>query len=126
MNVQEILQQIAWKDEKQSGNSLGNLNEVFPNAEILMVPKSKTNAERATVMIKQNGKVYNLTCSLAMTPLVRSGKLTKEHIVGFPIIFNEKQNSLYIGLPSAGWVEVSSITVAEYKPQAVSLEELIA
>ena len=73
---------------------------------------------------KQDGKVTNLICSESLTPLVRDGRVTKEHLAGFPIIHNEKQNSLYIGFPSTGWVEVKSIKVAEYKPVAVNHADL--
>ena len=127
MNVQEILQKIVWKDDsQQSGNSLGNLNVAFPKAEILLVPHSKNGARRATVMLKDNGKVTNLICSERVTDLMRAGKLTKEHVAGFPVIYNDKQNALYLGLPSDGWIEIKSITVKEYKPQAVSMEDVIA
>jgi len=100
------------------------LKEVFPNAEILIVKNSKNNAQRATVMVKQNGKISNLICSLPMTPLVRDGRITKEHLAGFPIMYNEKQNSLYIVFPSQGWVEIKDIKVAEYKPTVVSAQDV--
>ena len=125
MNVQEILNGIVWKDAKeQSGNSLGTLKEVFPTEEILIVKRSKTNALRATVMLKKGDKITNLICSEDLTPLVRAGRVTEEHLAGFPIIHNEKQNSLYIGFPSKGWIEVKSIKVAEYVPVAVSHDEI--
>ncbi len=125
MNVQEILNGILWKEETaQTGNNLGTLKEVFPNAEILIVKNSKNNAQRATVMVKQNGKISNLICSLPMTPLVRDGRITKEHLAGFPIMYNEKQNSLYIVFPSQGWVEIKDIKVAEYKPTVVSAQDV--
>lgn len=124
--AEQILQSIVWRDDNpQTGNGLGTLKEVFPTAEILLVKNSKTGAKRATIMVKKDGKVTNLICSEALTPLVRDGRITAEHLAGFPIIFNDKQNSLYIGFPSTGWTEVRTITVKEFVPEAISLEEMI-
>lgn len=126
MTAEQILQSIVWRDDNpQTGNGLGTLQEVFPTAEILLVKNSKTGAKRATIMVKKDGKVTNLICSEQLTPLVRDGRVTKEHLAGFPIIFNDKQNSLYIGFPSTGWTEVRTITVKEFVPEAISLEEMI-
>ena len=125
MKVQEILNGLLWKDATApSGNRMGNLKDVFPDAKVLIVKKSKNNAKRATIMVEQNGKVTNVICSEDLTPLVRDGRVTEEHLAGFPIIYNDKQNSLYIGFPSQGWIEVKGITVAEYKPVPVNHSDL--
>jgi len=125
MNVQEILNGILWKDATApSGNRMGNLKDVFPDAKVLIVRKSRNNAKRASIMVEQNGKVTNVICSEDLTPLVRDGRVTEEHLAGFPIIYNDKQNSLYIGFPSQGWIEVKSIKVAEYKPTVVSAQDV--
>ena len=123
--VQEILQEIVWKDDQQSGSSLGVLNEVFPTAEILVVKNSRNNARRATVMLKDNGKVTHLICSEKVTDLLRADKLQKEHLAGFPIIWNETQSQMYLGLPSQGWIEVKTIKVAQWVPEAISPEDLV-
>lgn len=123
--AEQILSQIVWREEKPQGTGLGNLKDVFPDAELLVVKKSRNNAVRATIMVRKDNKVTNVICSEDMTPLVRDGRLTIEHLAGFPLVFNEKQNSIYIGFPSQGWVETRKITVKEFKPVAVSHNDLI-
>jgi hypothetical protein len=125
MTAEQILQNIVWREDKPQGSGLGTLKEVFPTSEILIVKNSKTGAKRATILVKKDGKVYNVICSEQLTPLVREGKVTAEHLAGFPLVYNDKQNSIYIGFPSTGWTEVKSITVKEFVPQAVNLEDLV-
>jgi hypothetical protein len=122
----DILSQIAWREEKeQTGSSIGTLQTAFSDCELLLVKTSKKNALRATVMIKKDGKVTNAICSEAMTPLVRQGRITLEHIVNFPLVYNKDKNSIFIGFPSQGWVEAKSITAKEFKATAVNLEDLV-
>lgn len=112
--VEQVLAGITWKDETEGGNSLGTLQEVFPNAELLLIKNSKTGAERATLMIKQNGKVTTVVIGKAITPLVRKGLITENHLAGFPVMHNEKNNGLYIGAPSGGWKEIKNIIVEAF------------
>ena len=123
--VQEILQTIVWKDTQEQGNGLGTLKEVFPNAEILIVKVSRNNAKRATLMLREGNKVTNVICAEKLTPLVRDGRVTKEHLAGFPLVYNEAQNSIYIGFPAEGWTEIRKITVAKWEATAVSKDDLI-
>ena len=124
--AEQILSQIVWREDKpQTGTGLGTLKQVFPDAEILVVKKSRTGAKRATLMVRTAKGVTNVICSEDMTPLVRDGRVTLEHMAGFPLVWNDKQNSMYIGFPSTGWVEVKKITPKEFKPEAVSHNDLI-
>lgn len=125
MTAEQILQNIVWREDKPQGSGLGTLKEVFPTSEILIVKKSKTGAKRATIMVKKDGKIYNVICSEQLTPLVRDGRVTAEHLAGFPLVYNDTQNSIYIGFPSTGWIEVNSITAKEFIPEAINPEDLI-
>jgi len=123
--AEQILSQIVWKDEKPQGTGLGTLKQAFPDGEVLVVKKSKTGAVRATVLVRTAKGVMNIICSEQLTPLVRDGRVTEEHLAGFPLVYNEKQNSIYIGFPSTGWVEVRKITPKEFKPEAVGHADII-
>jgi hypothetical protein len=128
-SVNEILQTITYRDEQfQNSSSLGTVQEIFKDFTILPIKESKNGARRASIMLKNKltGKVAEqvLVMSTSLTDLFRADKVTTDHIAGFPVFHGEK--GFFVGLPSAGWVEVSSITVKEYKPQAVALEDLIA
>lgn len=129
-NVQELLQTITYKDEMSSQEaSLGTVKEIFKDFEILPVKHSKNGARRATIMLrnKATGKLTNqqLVMSPAVTDLFRADKITVNHIAGFNVSHIEGKG-FFVMLPSAGWIEVVKLTVAEYKPQAVSLEDTIA
>jgi hypothetical protein len=123
--AEQILSQIVWREDKPQGTGLGTLKQVFSDAEILVVKKSKTGAKRATLMVRTAKGVTNVICSEPLTPLVRDGRVTEEHLAGFPLIWNDQQNSMYITFPSTGWVEVKKITPKEFKPEAVSHNDLI-
>jgi hypothetical protein len=128
-SVNEILQTITYRDEQfQNSSSLGTVQEIFKDFTILPIKESKNGARRASIMLKNKltGKVAEqvLVMSTSLTDLFRADKVTTDHIAGFPVFHGEK--GFFVGLPSAGWIEVSSITVKEYKPQAVALEDLIA
>jgi hypothetical protein len=126
MTAEQILQNIVWREDKpQTGNGLGTLQEAFPNAEILIVKKSRKNAVRATIMVRTDKGVTNVICSEQLTPLVRDGRVTAEHLAGFPLVYNEAQNSVYIGFPSTGWKPVKDITAKEFVPVAVAYEDMI-
>lgn len=126
MTAEQILQNIVWREDKpQTGNGLGTLKDAFPNSEILVVKRSRNNALRATIMVRTDKGVTNVICSEQLTPLVRDGRITAEHLAGFPLVYNEKQNAIYIGFPSTGWIEVKTITAKEFVPAAVAYEDLV-
>jgi hypothetical protein len=127
--VEQLLQSITYRDEQfQNSASIGVVNEVFKDFEMLPVKHSKNKARRCTIMLrnKTTGKVaaQTLVMSEPLTDLYRADKITINHIVGFPVFHGDK--GLFVGLPSAGWQEISNVTAIEYKPMAVSPEELIA
>lgn len=123
--AEQILSQITWKDEQVQGPSLGTLKDLFPGYEMFVVKKSKTDALRASILVKKDGKVTTVVCSEDITPLVRSERLTIEHLVTLPLVFNEKQKTLYIARPGSSWKEIDKITPKEFKPQAVAMEDMI-
>ena len=125
MTAEQILQNIVWKDEKPQGPSLGTLQTLFPKHEMFVVKKSKNNALRASVLVKKDGKMTTVVCSEDITPLVRDERLTIEHLVALPLVFNEKQNTLYLGRPGSSWKDIDKITPKEFKPKAVAMEDMI-
>ena len=125
MTKTELLKDIVWKDESANSTSVGNFKELFSDYSSLLVRQSKNNALRATVMLKKDGKVTPIVCSAKLTTLVRAGKLGMNEIAGFPVFKSDRNGGIFIGLPSDGWVEISTIKVKDFVPQAVSLDEII-
>jgi len=121
--LEQVLAGIEWKAEQEGSSSLGTIQDVFPNAELLIIKNSKTGAKRATIMIKQNGKVTNVVCAENITPLVREGIITEKHLAGFPVMYSEKYNSLFVGAPSGGWQEIKNIVVEAFT-QAIDYSKL--
>jgi hypothetical protein len=125
MTTNEILAKLETRDANQGTESLGTIKQLFADHEMFVVRKSKNNAKRAAVLLKKDGKVHTVVCSEEMTPLVRSGQITKENLAGFPVIYNEERNALFVGLPAEGWVSVKTITVRDFVPSVVSPENLL-
>jgi len=126
MTIEEILKGIEWKEATEASSSIGVLNEVYKDHEILLVKNSKTGAKRATIMVKKDNKVSTVIIGEELTTLVRAGLVTLEHLVAFPLLYNDKQNQLYLGRPSEGWKAVADVKVVNYVPKPVALEDLIA
>jgi len=128
MTQQEVLQNIQWREsELEQGKSIGTFKELFGQFSALLLRKSKTGASHATVLMTDPAnpkKTFNVVCSLAMTPLVREGKIGLEEIAGFPVFHGDK--GFFVGIPSQGWVPVNKITAKEFKPEAVSHDDIIS
>jgi len=127
MTTEEILKGIEWKEAAEGSSSIGILNEVYnKDHEILLVKTSKNKAKRASLLIKKDNKVVLVIIGEELTMLVRANIVTLEHLVGFPLMYNDKQNQLYLGRPSEGWKAIADVSVVDYVPQPVALEDLIA
>mgnify|MGYP001390763024 CR=1 FL=1 len=124
MTTEEILKGLEWKDATETSSSIGILNEVYKGHELLLIKNSKTGPKRATIMIKKGDQVTNVIIGKEPTTLVRANIINLEHLVGFPLMYNDKQNQLYLGRPSEGWQAVADITVVNYVATPVTLEEL--
>jgi hypothetical protein len=125
---QEILSKLVWKDPEteNAGASVGNCSTIFKDCELLAIKHSKNGAKRATFMFKnKEGKTQTVAMSPRVTELYRADKITEDQILGFPVMYSDKLNSLFIGLPSSGWIEVKAIKVKDFKPSGLSLEDLI-
>ena len=112
---------------------LGTVNTMFPDWKSYFVKTSKTNAERATVLFKKDGKMVNVVMSPRVTQLYRDNKITENEIVGFPVFYITKNElgeaiapRLSLGLPPTGWILVSKIVLKPFVPSAITHEELIA
>lgn len=116
--MNQILKKLEWRDELTQNNaSVGTMKEIFADFEMLPIKHSKKGAKRASFLFKDkvSKKVTNVICSEALTPLYRNGKIKEEQILGFPVIWNEERKALFVGLPSAGWINVETITVQDYQ-----------
>ena len=116
--MNQVLQKLVWRDEQTQNNAaVGTMKEIFADFDYLPIKKSKTGALRATFLFKDkvSKKVTNVICSEALTPLFRSGKISVEQIMGFPVIWNEERKALFVGLPSTGWAGVETVTVQDYE-----------
>jgi hypothetical protein len=114
MQITEILSKIETREEMGSSESIGTIHSLFLDHDVIVVKKSRTGATRASILVKKDGQVKNIICSEAISPAIRDGRITREHLVGFPLFYNEEQNQLYVGAPSAGWVAVRDIEVEDF------------
>jgi|APFre7841882793_1041355.scaffolds.fasta_scaffold27808_1 hypothetical protein len=113
-------------------NMLGTVQEVFGQCE--MLPVTKNLDKRATLLFKHEGTVYTVVMGKACNELFRAGKITLNQIFGFPVMQTELTDSetgelrpaYFIGVPSTGWLDASTIKVEDYKPAPVTLNDLIA
>lgn len=114
MQITEILSKLETRDALASSTSLGTIKTAFPDHKMLVVRKSKNGAARAAILLEKDGKVTTVVVSEEMTPLVRQGKVKEEHLAQFPLVYNEKRNTLFLGKPATGWVEVKEIEVVDF------------
>jgi len=126
--MQDINELIQWRTSETTGKaSIGNFKELFGAYEALLLRKSKNGAERATILMTDPAdrtKTFNVICSLDITPRVRSGEITMEHIVNFPVFHGEK--GFFVGIPNEGWVAVKKIVAKAYVAKPINYEKLIA
>jgi hypothetical protein len=100
MTLAELQSKINWQAPKNETNvASAQLGELFTNCNIGIIKNSKNNAERASLILqnKETGKSTIVVCSLDITPFVRNGQITAEHLKGMPVVFNEKYESFFIG-----------------------------
>jgi len=130
-NVTELLAKVDRREDQQSENtSVGTLPEIFKGYSTLLVRRSKTKAERATILYKKLNETTNkvevitVICSKDLTQLVRSYRVGMGEISGFPVFHNDKQNQFYVGMPGQGWTEQDDIIVKEWSPEAIDYNNL--
>lgn len=99
MTLAELQSKINWQEPTQAPTSSATLGELFPNCNIGIIKNSKNNAERASLVLqnKETGKSTIVVCSLDITPFVRNGQVTAEHLKGMNVVFNDKYESFFIG-----------------------------
>ena len=126
--MQDINELIQWRTSENTGKaSIGTFKDLFGQFEALLLRKSKTGAERATILMTDPAdrtKTFNVICSIEITPRVRSGEITLEHIAQFPVFHGEK--GFFVGIPSEGWVAVKKIVAKQYIAKPISHEKVIA
>lgn len=125
MTKTELLKDIKWVEETVNATSVGNFKELFSDYSSLLIKQSKNGATRATIMIKKDGKITNITCSEKLTTLVRANKLGMQEIAGFPVFKSDRNGGIFVGLPSDGWVEIATIVIKDYVPAAVTVDEIL-
>ena len=127
--MQDINELIQWRTSENTGKeALGLFKDLFGAYEALLLRKSKTGAERATVLMTDpvdRTKTFTVVCALDMTPRVRSGEITLEHIAQFPV-FHGKNGGFFVGIPHEGWVAVKKIVAKQYIAKPISHEKVIA
>ena len=113
--MNSILEKLVYREAtSQDGINAGTISEVFADFEMLPVKNSKSGARRSTIMFKKDGKVTNVILSAVLTDAFRAGVVEKEHIIGFPMIWNEDKQQLFVGFPAEGWTKTATITVKNY------------
>ena len=113
--MNSILEKLVYREAtSQDSISAGTISEVFADFEMLPVKNSRTGARRSTIMFKKDGKITNVILSETLTDAFRAGIIETAHIVGFPMIYNEDKQQLFVGFPAAGWAPTKSVTVKDY------------
>jgi len=113
--MNSILEKLVYREAtSQDGISAGTMSDVFADFETLPVKNSKNGARRSTIMFKKDGKVTNVILSAVLTDAFRAGVVEKEHIFGFPMVWNEEKKQLFVGFPAEGWTKTATITVKNY------------
>ena len=123
-----ILEKLVYREATSlDGINAGTISEVFADFEMLPVKNSKSGARRSTIMFKKDGKVTNVILSATLTDAFRAGVVEKEHIVGFPMIWNEEKKQLFVGFPAEGWTKTATITAKDYvvKFDATNVSDII-
>ena len=135
LSINQYLKTLVYTDaQSQESASVGTVQEVF-NAFTARINVSKKLREdgtlkACTIMMtnKKTGKVTWLTCSKALSPFVRSGEITLDHIAGFPVFRSETNDGNYVGFPASATptVDVAEIEIVEYVAKAIAHNELLA
>jgi len=110
--------------------SLGTvLDIVGKDGKIALMPKNfKDSSKRVAVLFtKKNGQSVVVSCSAQVSDALRSGKMTKEQLIGMEVLENE-DGIPFISMPSGQLVEIElkTVKVKEFTVAAVDFEDLIA
>jgi hypothetical protein len=125
MNTEEIaLVNALIYDAETRDNTLkvlGTIKTMFPDWTSFFVKLSKTDATRCTILLKKEKKMVNVTMSPRLSKLFRENKISEDQVVGLEVYYIDKNEKgvaitprLSVGLPSAGWIEVSKIVVKAF------------
>lgn len=129
MNLAELKSKIKWSAPVKETAPSATLGELFTNCTIGIIKTSKNNAVRASLVLKDKdtGKAEIVVCSEDITPFVRSGQVTAEHLKGMTVVYNEKYESFFVG---AGFTfeDLDAIKVKAFNRLAINLDpnELVA
>lgn len=118
------------RDEKVSGKSLGTLSEIMKDHKGLAVfhnvdQDTKELKDHAVIIYDGfktaagNPGTVTVLLSRKATVLARKGLIGMDELSGFPVIWNDKQNSMYVGIPSLGWFKQNEIIVKAYVARAL-------
>ena len=132
LSIDEFLSSLTYQDaEAQESASVGTFEEIYSadfKARLQRFSKrfkeDGVTPRNSSVMLTniETGRITWLTCSIALTPFVRSGVITLEHIMLLPV-FRGTNGGNYVGLPTQDSVAVSEIESQEL-PTVLSYEEL--
>lgn len=130
VKFQKYLDLMDVRDEQVSGKSLGTLSEIFKDEQGLLLTNNvdkDTNELKDHAVIIYNGfkttagnpGTVTVLLSRKATVLARKGLIGIEELSGFPVIWNDKQNTMYVGIPSVGWFKQNEIVVKAYVARAL-------
>jgi len=120
----------TYEREAAALESLGTVLEIVgKDGKIAFIPKNFRDPSKrvAVLFTKKDGKSVIVSCSVQVSAELRSGRMTKEQLVGMEVLENE-DGIPFISLPGGALVELSlkTIKAVDYTPTAVSWEDLIA
>ena len=132
LSIEEFLNSLTYQDaEAQSSASVGTFQEIYSGSFKARLQRLSKNfkedgktPKNSSVMLTNilTGKITWLTCSNALTPFVRSGVITMEHIMLLPV-FRGNNGGNYVGLPAQDSREITEIEAKEL-PTVLDYNEL--
>ena len=104
------------------------LDLVGAKGTISRIPKNWNNPEKRVVLLltREDGTSAAVSCSEAVSKMLRSKEITIEHVLGFQILTTEN-NVPFISAPATALqtVKVADLVVKAFQPKEVAWEQLI-
>lgn len=104
------------------------LDLVGAKGTISRIPKNWNNPEKRVVLLltREDGTSAAVSCSEAVSKMLRSKEITIEHVLGFQILTTES-GVPFISAPATALqtVKVADLVVKAFQPKEVAWEQLI-
>lgn len=135
MSTVNYLEKMVFVDPTSTtGTSIGDVQTIFKGMEMRPFESTK-GAKRDSIAFrnKADGKLTFAVMSEKMTEVNRLGYLKgkEDEVAGFPVFYsetlgpNKDQAGFFIGLPTAGFVDVDTLVKKDYVPMRLNVKDLM-